>query len=281
MTTEKSNTKVILSSLPYIETTVENQVAFVSLTRANKHNALNLAMFYQIKQTIKTLKKNQEIRAVIVSSSSEDFCSGLDVKSVMKSFTAPIKLLFKWHPWQANLAQIVSVGWQGIPVPVIMVVEGRCWGGGLQIALGGDFRIAHPDASIAIMEARWGLIPDMGGTLALRKLVNQDVAKQLAMTGEVINGDRALELGLVSYIDNCPMDKALNLAKLICQQSPDSVAATKKLYNKSWYGSSGLALLRESYYQLKILLGKNSKIKSYNQTHDSSQEKPFVKRQNW
>ncbi len=261
--------------------TITNNIAYVCLNKPNKHNALDLTMFYQIRTTIQTLKNNRQIRAVIVSGQGQDFCTGLDVKSVMKSLTAPIKLLAKWHPWQANLAQIVSTGWQQIPVPVIMVIQGRCWGGGLQIALGGDFRIATPDASLAIMEARWGLIPDMGGTVALRQLVRQDVAKELAMTGEIINGVKAHQLGLVSHLSEQPMEKAQALAMTICQQSPDSVAASKKLYNNSWFGSAGLALLRESYYQLRILLGKNSKIKAYNQTHDKADAKEFVCRKKW
>jgi len=270
-----------MSKLTCVLMSIENQIAFVSLNQPQKHNALDITMFEQIKNTINQLKMNREIRAVIVSGQGEDFCTGLDVKSFSKSKSDPMKLLIKWHPWQANLAQFVSTGWQKIPVPVIMVLNGRCWGGGLQIALGGDFRVASPNTTLAVMEARWGLIADMGGTLALRQLVSQDVAKELAMTGEIIDGKRAHALGLVSHIAENPMKKAIALATTICQQSPDSVAATKKLYNNSWFGSPGLALWRETYYQLRILLGKNNKIKSHNQSHDKTQSKDFVERKRW
>ncbi len=264
-----------------VKVEVSNNIAHVCLNRADKHNALDMPMFYEIRKTIKSLKVDKDIRAVIVQSDGEDFCSGLDIKSVMKSRIDPLKLLFKWLPWNSNLAQYVSTGWRDIPVPVIMVIHGRCWGGGLQIALGGDFRIATPDASIAIMEARWGLIPDMGGTLALKELLRIDVAKELAMTGEVINGDQALACGLITHIDQKPYVRALALAHTIRNNSPDSVAATKKLYNKSWWGSSGLALLRESYYQIRILLGKNFRVKTYNQTNSNKESRRFTKRKNW
>ncbi len=264
-----------------IEVTIINKIAQVSFNRAEKHNALDMPMFYAIRKTIKRLTTNKTIRAVIVTGKGEDFCSGLDIKAVMASTKAPLALLFKWLPWQANLAQYVSTGWREIPVPVIMVIKGRCWGGGLQIALGGDFRIATTDASLSIMESRWGLIPDMGGTLALKELLNLAIAKELAMTGEVINGSKALEHGLVTHIDAQPYERALKLAQLICQQSPDSIAATKKLYNKSWWSKPGLALARESYYQIKILLGKNRAIKTYNQTHPDEKARQFVNRQNW
>ena len=79
-------------------------------------------------------------------------------------------------------------------MPVIMVIHGRCWGGGLQIALGADFRFASPDASFSIMEGKWGLIPDMGGNLALRELVTKDIALKLTMTAEVISARRSTRL---------------------------------------------------------------------------------------
>ena len=147
---------------------VTDGIAYVNLNRAEKCNALDIDMFVAIKKIIKSLKVDRSVRAVIVTGNGEDFCSGLDIKSVMSSTKTPLSLLFKWFPWHANLAQYVSVGWKDIPVPVIMVIKGRCWGGGLQIALGADFRISTPDASFSIMESRWGLIPDMGGTLALK-----------------------------------------------------------------------------------------------------------------
>ena len=260
---------------------ITSGIAYVSLNRPDKCNALDIAMFVAIKKTIKRLKVDRAIRAVIVTGNGEDFCSGLDIKSVMSSAKAPLSLLFKWLPWQANLAQYVSTGWREIPAPVIMVIKGKCWGGGLQIALGGDFRIATPDASFSIMESRWGLIPDMGGTLALKELLRLDIAKELAMTGEVIDGSKALEQGLITHIDAKPYERALKLAQVICQQSPDAIAATKKLYNKSWWSKPGLALARESYYQVKILLGKNRAIKSYNQTHQDDKPRDFTNRQNW
>jgi enoyl-CoA hydratase/carnithine racemase len=260
---------------------ISNQIAHVNFNRKDKHNALDMRMFHEIKKTIKSLKVDKSIRAVIVRGNGDDFCSGLDIKSVMKSRSDPLKLLFKWFPWRANLAQYVSTGWRDINAPVIMVIHGRCWGGGLQIALGGDFRIASPDSSIAIMEARWGLIPDMGGTLALKELIKLDVAKELAMTGKIINGNQAFAYGLVTHVDAEPYDRAVELAQTIVKHSPDAVAATKKLYNKSWWGKSGVALARESFYQIKILLGKNYKVKTYNQTNPNEEARKFLDRKEW
>lgn len=264
-----------------IELQIKNNIAHVSLNRLEKHNALDMPMFNAIKNTINILRRDNSIRVIIVEGKGADFCSGLDIQAVMQSRKAPFKLLFKWLPWQANLAQYVSIGWRKIPVPVIMVIHGRCWGGGLQIALGGDFRIATPDASIAIMEARWGLIPDMGGTLALKELVKLDVAKELAMTGNLINGEQAFSYGLVTHIDEKPHERALKIAQEIALNTPDAIAAVKKLYNKSWWSKSGFILIRETYYQLRIVLGKNFRVKTYNQINQDKPPRAFSKRQNW
>ncbi len=258
-----------------------DQIAYIELARPEKHNALNITMFNEIDGVIKTLKKNKDIRVVIVSGQGESFCSGLDVKSVLSDAKSSIRLLFKWLPWQANLAQRVSTAWRKVPVPVIFALHGKCWGGGLQIALGGDFRIATPDVSIAIMEARWGLIPDMGGTLALKELIKLDVAKELAMTGKIIDGQQALSTGLITKISDDPLAQATLMAQEIINQSPDAITACKKLYNKSWWGSAGMALARESFYQLRIICGKNFRIKGYNQTHDKSEHKNFKQRMRW
>ncbi|MCW8869757.1 MAG: crotonase/enoyl-CoA hydratase family protein, partial [Proteobacteria bacterium] len=165
-----------------IEYDIKGHVAYVNLARPDKRNALDMAMFEEIDAIIQRLLKNRSLRAVILTGQGEDFCSGLDVKSVMASPKNPLRLLFKWLPWRSNLAQRVSTGWRRLPVPVIAAIQGRCWGGGLQIVLGADFRIATPDASFSIMEGRWGLIPDMGGSLTLREHCRADVAKELTMT---------------------------------------------------------------------------------------------------
>lgn len=236
---------------------IENGIAFVTLNRADKHNALDMAMFKAIDKISRQLKQNRDIRAVIVQANGEDFCSGLDVKSVMSSKSSALSLLGKWLPGHANLAQRVSYNWRKIPVPVIMVIQGRCWGGGLQIALGADFRFATSEASFSIMEGKWGLIPDMGANLALRELVTKDVALKLTMTAEIISAQSALDHGLITHVSDEPLQEAMQLADQIIERSPDAVAAVKKLYHQNWLKAEWRMLAKESYYQVKILLGKN------------------------
>ncbi len=240
--------------------TVESSIARVRLNRADKRNALDLAMFEAIAATQKKVRAERAVRVVILEAEGEDFCSGLDVKSMLSDRRAMLRLLWKWLPWQANLAQQVSVGWRRLSVPVIAAIQGRCWGGGLQIALGADFRIAHPAATLSVMEGKWGLIPDMGGTLALRELLRRDQAMRIAMTAEVLDAPTARDLGLLTAISPDIEQAAMQLAAALCERSPDAVTAVKRLYRNSWNGSAGAALARETLYQWRILAGRNQRI---------------------
>jgi enoyl-CoA hydratase/carnithine racemase len=255
----------------------DDGVVHVRLNRPDKHNALDLPMFQAIDAVARDLRKDRSVRAVILSGDGIDFCSGLDVKSVLSDRKAAVKLLWKWLPWQANLAQRVSVGWRRLPVPVLAALHGRCWGGGLQIALGADIRIAHPDCSLSIMEGRWGLIPDMGGTLALRENMARDRALEWAMTAEELEARQAFEAGLITAVEDDPVAHCAALAKTLTQRSPDALAAAKRLYLKSW-GQSGRILARESWYQLRILAGANQGIAT---RRARGSEAPFRPRGRW
>lgn len=91
-----------------------------------------------------------------------------------------------------NLFQEAPWAWRRLAVPVVAAVHGHCLGGGLQIALAADYRFTTPDATWSVLEAKWGLVPDMSGVQALSELVRIDVAKRLAMTGEIFDGTRAV-----------------------------------------------------------------------------------------
>ena len=256
----------------------ENGIAEVKLNRPDKLNALDMPMFKAIEQTIKKIKKNKSIRVVIVSGEGQDFCSGLDIKSVLKHPTSALKLLFKWLPGNANLAQKVTADWRNLQVPVIMAIHGRCWGGGMQIALGGDFRIATQDASFSIMESRWGLIPDMAGNTGLTRLMPIDQAMKLAMTAETFNGEQALEYNLLTELSDTPVESAKELAKQLIKRSPDVLAAIKKLYQNNWVNGQRSMLAKESWYQVRILSGKNQKIAV---AKEQGKEKDYRQAKSW
>lgn len=260
--------------------TIDDGIAYVTLNRPDKRNALDMAMFRALDETSRALRRDRTVRAVIVKGAGEDFCSGLDVKSMLSSRSAAIKLLAKWLPGRSNLAQRVSTNWRRVPAPVIMAIHGRCWGGGLQIALGADFRVVTPDATLSVMEGKWGLIPDMGGNLALRELVTKDVAMKLTMTAEVLTAQQALDIGLVTAIADDPVAWADELARQIAERSPDAVSATKKLFHRNWYRPERRMLAKESLYQVRILLGKN-RTRAARKQLKPDEETTYLPRKRW
>lgn len=262
-----------------VETKIDGGIAYVWLNRPEKHNALDFAMFKALDACIRALAKDKGVRAVILQGRGEDFCTGLDVKSVLSRPRQAFSLLAKWWPGRANLAQRVSVGWRDLPVPVIAVIQGRCWGGGLQIALGADVRIATPDADLSVMEGKWGLIPDMGGTLALREIMPKDKAMVLAMSAKTLDAKEAEQMGLVTQVSEQALQEAEQLAQSFANRSPDAIGAVKRLYRKAWQGSRAKALALESWYQIKVLLGKNQRIATKRELKDP--EASYKPRGSW
>lgn len=255
----------------------EEGIAYVSLNRPDKYNALNYELFKEIDACINSLKKDKALRAVILFGEGRSFCSGLDVKSVSRSPFDAVKLLFKLLPGNANLAQRVSIGWRRLPVPVIAVLEGVCYGGGMQIALGADFRIAAPECKLSIMEARWGLVPDMAGFVGLRELMPRDQALMLTMTADILTAEQALSFNLLTAVEADPMAAAIVLAQRLMQTSPDANAAIKQSIQKSWSAPIRQLLRRESCYQVRLLAGKNRIIAAMRQS--KSPQKEYKNRQ--
>ncbi|KLV03364.1 enoyl-CoA hydratase [Photobacterium aquae] len=256
-----------------------NGIVTVSLNRPDKMNALDMKMFQELDAISKRLRKQKHIRAVILRGEGGNFSSGLDIKSVATSKSKAISLLAKWLPGNANLAQRVSRNWRKLPFPVIGVIEGRCYGGGMQIVLGADFRIAEPDAELSIMEVRWGLVPDMAGLMSLREVVAKDIAMRLTMTGEIVTASQALSCGLVTELSHQPMERAKELVGQLAQASPDALAAIKLTTNRCWHGSERFLLAHETFSQLRLLLGRNFTIAGRRQR--KQEDLPYRSRQSF
>src|SRR3954449_11270166 len=203
---------------------VDDHVAVVTLSRPDKHNALDHAMFEGILGAAEEVASTPGVRAVVLHGEGPSFCSGLDVASFLNG-PVSLEVLGERDGNRANFAQRTCTEWTALPMPVICAIHGNCFGGGLQIALGADIRFAAPDARLAVMEAKWGLVPDMGITSTLPRLVRIDVAKELTYTGRVLSGTDAAELGVVTRVADDPLAAAMELAREIAGRSPDAMRA--------------------------------------------------------
>jgi len=243
---------------------MSGHVADVRLNRPDKMNALDPAMFAAIVEAGETLKADPSVRAVVLSGEGRAFCAGLDFGSFQamagasagegggagaaggpapaggaaaQGDTSSIGRMEEGR--LTHRGQQSAWVWQELEVPVIAAIHGVALGGGCQIALGADIRIIAPDARMSVLEIRWGLTPDMTGTVTLVSLVGLDVAKELTFTGRMVEGEEAVRLGLATRVSEDPRGDALALAAEIAGKSPQAVRGAKRLLNQA--GRASLA----------------------------------------
>ena len=240
-----------------VEVTVGGHVAEVRLSRPEKHNALDFAMFEGLASALSRIAAEPGVRAVVLHGEGPSFCSGLDFPSFIVEGRPVDEMISRSEGAVANLAQSVAYGWQTLAVPVIAAIHGNCIGGGAQIALGADVRLIAPDARISIREAHWGLIPDMGITRSLPRLVRFDVAKELVLTARMITGAEAVHLGLGTRLADEPLTAARELAAEIAALSPDATRRGKALLEQAWNLPAAESLALEEKLQRELLGSPN------------------------
>lgn len=239
---------------------VDAHVAHVTLNRPGKMNAVSLELFAALGETGRTLATDSRVRAVVLHGAGEHFCAGIDT-SVVAAGDAGIDatMLAPQEGSPANLFQRAAYIWRELPVPVICAIRGVAYGAGLQIALGADIRYAAPDARFSVMEAKWGLIPDMALSVTARGVVPLDRLKELAYTARVIDAEEALGTGLISRICEDPLAVAGATAAAIAGRSPSAVKAMKQLFDCGWGAPPATALALEASLQAGLLGGENQR----------------------
>lgn len=234
-----------------VVTTIEGAVAHVRLTRPDKMNALDPAMFEGIGAAIDELAERTDVRAVVLSGEGRAFCAGLDMASMAKGGSGLSRN--DRNAQGAILPQHVTWGWRNLPMPVIAAVHGVAFGGGFQIMSGADIRIAAPDSRFAIREVHWGLVPDMAGFPIWRGLVRDDVLRELVFTAREFGAEEALRHGFVTRLADDPVAEALALAREIAGRSPHAVRGAKRLLNMAHDADPLTMLQAETDEQVKVI----------------------------
>jgi enoyl-CoA hydratase/carnithine racemase len=243
-------------------TMLEDGIADVRLIRADKMNALDPAMFAGIAEAIDRLKAMKGLRAVVLSGEGRAFCAGLDLSNFSgqdageNNPTGGRSLTHRSHGI-ANQAQYVAWGWREIPAPVIAAGHGVIFGGGLQVFSGADIRFIHPATRCAVMEMKWGLVPDMAGFPLWRGTVREDVLRELTYTNREFTGAEAQAMGFATHVSETPLDAALGLARTIAGKHPAAMQAAKRLFNALPDASDADLLMMESEEQQKIIRSPN------------------------
>jgi enoyl-CoA hydratase/carnithine racemase len=237
---------------------ITSGVADVRLSRPDKMNALDPAMFDALLATCGGLSKDRGLRAVVLSGEGRAFCAGLDLNSFAAMKEGGIRHLEARTQGISNGFQYAVMGWRELGVPVIAAVHGIAYGGGFQLALGADVRFVAEDTRLSIMEIKWGIVPDMGGTVLMRHLAREDVIRELTYSGRVFSAEEARAYGFATRVFADPRTEALALAHDIAEKNPDAIRAAKRLFNIAAAGSdAATCLLAESREQARLIGSAN------------------------
>ncbi|WP_390910329.1 crotonase/enoyl-CoA hydratase family protein [Pseudosulfitobacter sp. SM2401] len=238
-----------------VSVTYENHIAHVRLTRADKMNAVDQDMITAIIAAGEEVMAS-DARAVVLSGEGRAFCAGIDITGLAKMVGVDPKgqLMPRTHGnGTTNQWQEVAMIWQRVPMPVIAALHGPVFGAGCQLALGADIRIAGPDMKMAVMEMKWGIVPDMGGMVLLPKLVRPDVMRRLTYTASPVDADQALAWGLVTELADDPMAAAMELATQIAGKSPSAIRTAKRLMALAETADADTVLMAESAEQAELI----------------------------
>lgn len=238
-----------------VSVTYDNYIAHVRLTRADKMNAVDQAMIDAVIAAGNEVAASTA-RVCIISGEGRGFCSGIDIAGLGAMIGKdPSELLMpRTHGnGTTNQWQEVAMVWTRCPMPVIAVLHGACFGAGLQLALGADIRVAAHDTQLAVMEMKWGIVPDMGAMVLLPRLVRSDILRRLIYTGEAVSAQQAERWGLVSEVADDPLAAALALAETLVRKSPSALRAAKALIGFSEIRTPEEVLVEESRVQADLL----------------------------
>ncbi len=206
----------------------EDNIAILTINRPDKYNALNDEVVAEISAALDDLTANDEVRAIIITGAGDKaFISGADI-GMLQALGSSLAAVSNSRRGQATMLKV-----ENLPKPVIAAVNGYALGGGLELAMACDIRIAADTAKLGQPEINLGLSPGYGGTQRLPRLVGKGMAKLLILTGDMIDAQEALRIGLVEKVVPLAelMDEAKALAKKLATKPPLTLAACKEAIN--------------------------------------------------
>lgn len=205
-----------------ITVTKESHVATVTLNRPEAANSLSIALLQQLRDAFYTLSYNRDVRVIIVTGAGNQFCAGADLKERKGMSDVEARQAI------ALIGDVVNAC-EAMSQPVIAAMNGAAFGGGLELALACDIRIASSSAKMGLTEAALGIIPGAGGTQRLPRLIGIGRAKELIYTARRLTADEALAYGIVEYVVSPEqlLAKANELATEIASNAPLSLKQAK------------------------------------------------------
>lgn len=203
-----------------VELTINGQIAHIQLCQPKRRNALHWDMWVQLGDRAREVAKNPEVRVVIVSGSEGHFCAGMDLSMDNPAIQrlAPAMLAKDDEAARGLIRDLKSFiqAIADLPIPSIAAIEGACVGGGMEVALGCDIRVAAENAQFALNEVHAGMVPDLGGTVRLTRIAGTGRAADLILTARRMKSEEAAQWGIVQRI--CQPGEAFSVAMTIAEQ---------------------------------------------------------------
>ncbi|MBR7889516.1 2-(1,2-epoxy-1,2-dihydrophenyl)acetyl-CoA isomerase [Marinomonas sp. A79] len=220
-------------SFEHIVYSVESGVALLSLNRPQSLNSFNEAMHLEVREAFKRIKKDKQVRVLVLTGEGRGFCAGQDLsdRNVDPTAESP-DLGLSIDKFYNPLIKAI----QDLPMPVICAVNGVAAGAGANIPLACDLILAARSAKFIQAFCKIGLVPDSGGTWFLPRLVGMAKAKEMALLGGAVTAESALEMGLINRVeeDDELREKALELARSLATQPTQGLAYIKRALNQSF-----------------------------------------------
>jgi enoyl-CoA hydratase len=205
-----------------INYTVQDHLAIVSINRPDALNALNMDVFMELAGAVDVISQDPDVKAAIFTGQGKAFAAGADIAQV-----AALEDVFAAREFSI-LGQSVMSEIGALPVPSIAAINGFALGGGLELALACDLRVASTKAKLGMPEVGLGLIPGFGGTQRLPRLIGRGRALDLILTGRHLAAEEALSLGLVNRVAEDALEAAKELARSIITNGPVALALAKE-----------------------------------------------------
>jgi enoyl-CoA hydratase/carnithine racemase len=232
---------------------VQDGIATVTINRPEKNNAISMEMRADFRVLADELYTNDAVRVAIITGTGKTFCVGADVSTFETDWNTPV--------FRANTRLLTNFfnDLEALEKPLIAAINGTCVGGGLELAMACDLRLAARSARFGLPENNLGLIPGIGGCSRLVKLVGFGRAKELVMTGEIISADDALHHGLVGRVvdDGALMTEARALAERLRAKAPQALGIAKRVLQNCVSADLGTARTIESFGQSILIKTKD------------------------
>lgn len=198
----------------------KEQIAILSIERPEALNALSREIVDEMDLLIERIRKEPQIRCLILHS-EQNFAAGADIKDMARCEEEEAKA-FVFSPTYNKIEEL--------PIPVIAAIEGYALGGGMELAMTADIRLAQKSARMGFPEVTLGIMPGAGGTIRVPRVIGEAAAKELIFTGDIISAQKALSIGLVNRIceDGEAFSEAMKLAEKLCRRAPIALATAKE-----------------------------------------------------